>query len=439
MREQVLIKHQLRKNMIYNFITLTIIFSVLGLIIYTQVATSLYKSSDDELINNKNKIAILADENPNFSGNTSETFPPKITTSDGTDSQIVVKKRQAEDAPNPRLVYIFRDSSGNIKENIGSYNSNYFSDVDFNSSLIDEIYTTTVDGQYEYRGINYQVDNNGETSYVQVLINIDAEKTIIESFTITLIIGIVICIILSLIASYLLSKMTLKPIISSWKKQTEFVQNASHELRTPLTIIQAKQELLLEEPQSKIIDKAEDISTVLGETRRLSKLVKDLMALARADSNKMEIKKEKTDIDYLVKQVSEPFAEIAKSQNKNFELDLKYKKEINIDRNKIHQLLVILLDNAIKYTSKGEMIKITTEERDGKLALDVLDTGIGVSDQGLKHIFDRFYREDKARSRETGGSGLGLSIAHLIVDGHGGTIKAEHNNPKGTKFEIKLK
>lgn len=101
-------------------------------------------------------------------------------------------------------------------------------------------------------------------------------------------------------------------------------------------------------------------------------------------------------------------------------------------------MIVILLDNAIKYTEANDKIEICTFEKDNKCIIEVKDTGIGVSSQGLKRIFERFYREDEARNRETGGTGLGLSIANIIVSSHGGTIKASHNNPKGTIFTIKL-
>ena len=97
-----------------------------------------------------------------------------------------------------------------------------------------------------------------------------------------------------------------------------------------------------------------------------------------------------------------------------------------------------MLDNAIKYTEKGDTIELLTYSKDGKFTLEVRDTGIGISDEAITHIFDRFYREDKARNRETGGSGLGLSIADVIVKAHNGTIKASHNKPKGTVFTIKL-
>ena len=296
-----------------------------------------------------------------------------------------------------------------------------------------------LNGEYSYRCINYKEEKDGELYYIQVLINVDAEESIMQNFKTTLIISLVLCVGIALGASFILSNITLKPIIESWRKQTEFVQNASHELRTPLTIIQAKQELLLEEPESKIIDKTEDISISLSETRRLSKLVKDLMVLARSDSNKTKLEKKDVNIDELIKHVTEPFSEMAKMQEKEIKLDLNYNKDINIDSNRIHELLVIILDNSIKYTEKGDTITIKTEDKDGKLNLSIADTGIGISDENIKHIFDRFYREDKARSRETGGSGLGLAIAKTIVTEHGGNIKASHNKPKGTIIEIKLK
>ncbi len=247
-----------------------------------------------------------------------------------------------------------------------------------------------------------------------------------------------IIIITSAVASYVLSKRTLKPIFMAWEKQTEFVQNAAHELRTPLTIIQAKQQLLLKEPESKIIDKSEDIRLTINETRRLTKLVKELMILATADSNQLQIKKELKDIDELIKEVVTPYMEYAEMQNKELLLELKCNKKINIDINKITQLMVILLDNAIKYTKEGEKIKVNTYYKDGKCTIEVIDEGIGISDEQKKHIFERFYRADKARTRETGGTGLGLAIAQTIVKVHGGTIKVYNNEPKGTKFVIKI-
>lgn len=247
-----------------------------------------------------------------------------------------------------------------------------------------------------------------------------------------------IIIITSAVASYVLSKRTLKPIFMAWEKQNEFVQNAAHELRTPLTIIQAKQELLLQEPESKIIDKSEDINIMLKETKRLTKLIKELMVLAMADSNELKMHKEKVNIDDLIKEIITPYKDFAEMQEKEIILDLNYGKEANIDRNKINQLLVIILDNAIKYTAEKDTITVKTYSKEGKCVIEVADTGIGISKEAAKHVFDRFYREDKARSREKGGTGLGLSIAHTIVKLHGGNIKITSNEPKGAKVIIKI-
>ena len=135
------------------------------------------------------------------------------------------------------------------------------------------------------------------------------------------------------------------------------------------------------------------------------------MDLARSDSNKYKLNKEEYNIDDLIKEVVKPYQDFAKLEGKKIILNLKYNKKINIDKNKIEEMLIILLDNAIKYTEKGDSIT---------------------------RVFDRFYREDKARSRQTGGTGLGLSIAHTIITKHKGTIKAMHNEPKGTIILVKL-
>lgn len=130
------------------------------------------------------------------------------------------------------------------------------------------------------------------------------------------------------------------------------------------------------------------------------------MILARGDSSEDVIKKEKFDLDTFVKDMCTPYKEMAEIEGKEFDINLNYNKNINADKNRIHQLLVIVLDNAIKYTEKKEKIELCTYEKENKCVIEIKDTGIGISDETKKHMFERFYREDKARSRQTGGSGL---------------------------------
>lgn len=428
MNEQKLIKKQLAKNMLYAFIVFAIILIFFDAIIYHQVSTYMYKSIDKELIR-----AMELYQNKNIVSEVKKVITKELDEN--------IKITYVETKVNPRVVCIVRDSEGNIlnSETIGRFYNDYVKDIEFNKSKTDKVYSIKVQDKYNYRGITVKgTTSEGEEIYIQLLANVDGEVATINNMTDTLLVGSLIIIGIAIIGSYILSKMTLKPIMESYKKQTEFVQNAAHELRTPLTIIQAKQELLLQEPESKIIDKSEDINIMLKETKRLTKLIKELMVLAMADSNELKMHKEKTNVDNLIKEIIIPYKDFAEMQEKQINIDLNYGKESNIDRNKINQLLVIILDNAIKYTAEKDIITVKTYSKEGKCVIEVADTGIGISKEAAKHVFDRFYREDKARSREKGGTGLGLSIAHTIVKLHGGNIKITSNEPKGAKVIIKI-
>lgn len=432
MSEEKRMKRSLLKNMLFSFIIFTILFLIFDLIIYNQISVSLYKDIDKELYMQIEKYDKELKEEQN-------TSSEKVENSKKQKSE--KKDYYNSKSLNPRIIYIVRDENGEIvnKEAIGKIYEKYSDDIVFNKEKLKEVYSVNLDNKYNYRGLNFEsTDEEGNKIYVQLLANVDGEEKTLSNLLNMLVIGTAILITISILASYILSKRMMLPIYKAYKRQTEFVENASHELRTPLTIIQAKQELLLQEPESKIIDKSEDINLTLKETRRLTKMIKELMALARSDSNEYVLNKEDFNIDELILEIVKPYKDYAELENKKIELNLTYKKEIKADKNKITELLIILLDNAIKYTGENDTITIKTYSKEGKCNIEVADTGIGISDEGLKRIFDRFYREDKARTRETGGTGLGLSIAHTIVTRHKGSIKAMHNTPKGSIFLVKI-
>ncbi len=427
--EEKIIRKQLVKNMLYNFVIFTIIFILFGILMFHTLQLFVYESSSRELNLVKEKMVERIKNPITRKDNKGELEQPK-------EKRFEIEGLQI----NPRVTYIVRDEEGNIKntDKIGRIYDEFGESISFDKTKLNSIYEMQIN-RYCYRGINMKTVNEfGKLQYVQLLINVDSEKMMIENYLKILMIGIGITIMLSLIASYIISKRALQPIIENWKKQTEFVQNASHELRTPLTIIQTKQELLLQEPNKKIIDKSEDIMLTLNEAKRLSKMTKDLMTLARADSEQIDLAKEEVNVDEFIQKLVMPYKEFAEMEEKKVELDLNLQESIFMDRNKIHQVMVILLDNAIKYTKPNDTITIHTERKEGKCIIEVKDTGIGISEEGLKHVFERFYREDKARSRKTGGTGLGLSIAQYLVSLHKGSIKIIHNEPKGTRVIIKL-
>lgn len=435
MEEKDELRLKLFKHILYNIVVFMVIFIIFGLFVFAMVRANVYRSVDKELYDSKCKILELEEVRVNIMFD-SFTIKNEIKNllKDTNVSDYITRR-----IVNPNIIVVVRDADGKIiNEDLGRL-AEYSDEIKFDSKNLDCIYELVIEGEYPYRGINFVIDEDDEEAhYVQLLINVDSENNLVNGYFKIITIAVFVGCVLSVFASYILSKKTLKPLADNLVRQTEFVQNVSHELRTPLTIIQAKQELLLQEPNKRIIDKSEDIALTLNETKRLSKLVKDLLVLSRADSHKMTLQKENINIDDYIKEIVAPYQEIANMQEKEVVLDFNYKMDVNIDANKIYQLMIILLDNAIKYTEEKDTIKIKTYSKDNKCVIEISDTGIGVSDEGLKRIFERFYREDKARNRETGGTGLGLSIANIIVSAHNGTIKATHNTPKGTVFTIKL-
>ena len=436
MEEKEQVRLKFFKHIIYNICVFMIIFIVFGLFVFFMVQDTIYENVDNELYESERKILELENLSVNTILGTKE-FRNQIEDILQSNLNVYyITKRIV----NPNVVVVVRDLDGEIiNDDLGRL-SEYTSEINFDKENLDKIYEITIENEFPYRGINFLLEGNDsqEDRYIQLLINVDGEKDLVNAYFRIISLAVLLGCILSILASYILSKKTLKPLTDNLIKQTEFVKNVSHELRTPLTIIQAKQELLLQEPNAKIIDKSEDIVLTLNETKRLSKLVKELLILSRADSNKLNLQKESVNIDDYLKEIILPYKEIAQMQEKEIILDLNYKVDINIDASKIYQLMIILLDNAIKYTEAKDKIEIKTYLKDNRCNIEVKDTGIGISDEGLKRIFERFYREDRARNRETGGIGLGLSIANVIVTAHNGTIKASHNEPKGTIFTIKL-
>lgn len=419
-------KNQQWKFMVYNLIAFTIIFGIFGIIIFSEVQRTLYSQADKELFMTKERML----ESDSFA------MPPR------NDSFNPPHREKEKGILSPRMIVLQWDNNGNIlnKGQIGTLiYEQYLQNFKLDKTKMNEIAMMTIDGGYDFRYIlfeNKQTDDN--IAYTQLLINVDAEQNIIANFEKIIIICAIIFIVLSISASYILSKKMMKPILHSWMKQAEFVENASHELRTPLTIIQNKLEMLLTTPQERIANKFENIALSLSETRRLSKLTSDLLTLARADSAETQLMKHAIDVDAFIQKVCAPYQEIAESQDKYFWLKLDCPVKIEADEVRLHQLLVILLDNALKYTKENDSIGVKTFMEEQKVVVEVSDTGIGIEEENMKYIFDRFYREDKARSRETGGVGLGLSIAQWIVSQHKGTIKVFKNHNKGTTFKIKL-
>lgn len=220
------------------------------------------------------------------------------------------------------------------------------------------------------------------------------------------------------------------------RTRRDFIANVSHELRTPLTSIQGYSETLLEgslDPSTK-----EFLEIIRKNAFRMSRLTEDLLALARVESGEKEFKLQPTMAGELLREAKQGFRETAKSQGIEMEVCDNAMKPVQADRDAIYQVFSNLIDNALKYAHEGRRFVIGAKDVENGVEFYVQDFGPGISSEHLPRLFERFYRVDKVRSREGGGTGLGLAIAKHIVLAHGGSIQADSELHKGSRFSFTL-
>ena len=432
MTERTLIRRELTKQTMLLFVVFAVLFSLLGMGVYSMVSSNIYRTTDENLRaagKESDFITLSAASEEAEGAQPQEAYVDDLSRSDLQDIVVV----------DPQYITLMRDEQGKLLDTVGLYATypSFLEAMPFDADDLDHIYQTSAGG-HEYRGITYAFDGDDEAAYLQMLVNVDSEIAILDGFTRALVVYLAVAVVVSAAASYLLSRRTLKPIVANMRAQTEFVQNASHELRTPLAVIQTTSELLLDCPDSRIVDRFEDVSAISSETKRLARLVDDLMALSLGDAGRASLDAGAVDVDALVRDMAATYEDFAALQDKRIVVDAAFNGTVRADADKLRQLLAIVLDNALKYTSAGDEVALSTRASGSKYVIKVADTGCGIDPEDRAHAFERFYRADKARSRETGGYGLGLSLAQSIVEAHGGAIALEANEPRGTAVLISL-
>ncbi len=236
---------------------------------------------------------------------------------------------------------------------------------------------------------------------------------------------------------YLLAGRALRPIRAAMDRQQAFVADASHELRTPLALIRANAEVLQREADRPVQANIASVNDVISETDRLSGMVGQLLTLARADGKPQTIS-QKVDLSVIAADTVREMRLLAEPRQITIALEAGVAAWVRGDPSRLRELLTILLDNAMKYSDDGATARVAVTNSNHRAVLQVSDNGHGIPADALPRIFDRFYRVDKARSREMGGAGLGLSIAKLIAERHGGTIKIESVVGVGTTATVEL-
>jgi heavy metal sensor kinase len=230
----------------------------------------------------------------------------------------------------------------------------------------------------------------------------------------------------------------LSRIEGAFQRVAQFTADASHELRTPLAILRTRTELALRRPRSER-EYQEVLGQLLHGLERSSDLVERLMLLARADSGDRILQHERVQLDVILRSVCEQGATLAAAKNLRFHMQLNPQEmPLEGDADFLERLFLILIDNAIKYTAPEGEIVLSGQVEGSAVVVSVRDSGIGISEADLPHLFERFYRVDKARSRESGGAGLGLAIGRWIARAHHGEIEVESTLGKGAVFRVRL-
>ncbi|EHJ52080.1 sensor histidine kinase [Streptococcus macacae] len=413
------------------FAVFTGIFLVMTIIIIQVMQFGIYSSVDNSLKTAKGNIedyvtmnmshgVILPDGSEEESG-----FPFKV-------------KTNGEMAANTDT--ILYDKKHRVLNSINAFSSLYR--IRPQLSEIGEIVqqkTKNVYGQTEtYRTITVKVKSRfyPKVKFATIVVNTTQLEQANKRYVSIIITVMIVFWFISVFASFYLAKWSRKPILENYERQKSFVENASHELRTPLAVLQNRLESLFRKPEATIFDSSESIASSLEEVRNMRLLTTNLLNLARRDDG---IEPELADIQPIFfEEIFRNFQMIAEENGKALHIKNKVNRSIKTDKTLLKQLMTILFDNAVKYTDNNGEIWIDLKTTDRNLFFSVSDNGPGIADEDKKKIFDRFYRVDKARTRQKGGLGLGLSLAKQITDSLKGSILIKDRKPQGTIFEVRI-
>jgi len=242
----------------------------------------------------------------------------------------------------------------------------------------------------------------------------------------------------SFLLGYFLAGKTLKPIEQALEEQKRFVADASHELRTPLTALKTSMEVALRDKMTALKETKNLIKSNLEEINSLQSLANNLLSLANYQTNGQNLIFEEINIAEIIKNTQRKILPLAKEKNLGIKLFVEPKK-IEANKESLESMVLIFLDNAVKFTLPKGKVTVTSFADKRWLFIKVKDTGIGISQADLPHIFDRFYRADQSRSKnKVSGFGLGLSLAKKIIEIHKGSVEVSSILGKGTTFTIKL-
>ncbi|MEM8779457.1 MAG: HAMP domain-containing sensor histidine kinase, partial [Cyanobacteria bacterium P01_G01_bin.49] len=275
--------------------------------------------------------------------------------------------------------------------------------------------------------------------YLEVAVSIAPIRDSLSRSRLFLSLGVPITLGFIGIVGWMLGGLAMQPVKRSYEQLQRFTADASHELRAPVAAILSNAQVGLLAPTEDIRQPRQRLSNIVTQSKLMSALIANLLFLARHQGQLNPQDITKTNVVDLLNSVAREYQTLAKEKGLKFNFNVPIiSLEVKSDRDLLQQAIHNLLDNAIKYTSAGGMVALELTVKPRRILIKVKDTGIGIAASDLPYIFDRFYRVDQARTRQTGGFGLGLAIAQQIIQAHNGKITVESAAGKGTTFQICL-
>lgn len=300
-----------------------------------------------------------------------------------------------------------------------------------------DLRTITLNDGRRARLLTYRLTRSDGPAALQLARELSDQEQVLNQLTLGLIGLGAFSMALVGAASWWLAGRALRPAQEAWERQQRFIASASHELRAPLTLIRASAEVALRDTSPDAADQHELLGDILAESDHMRRLVDDLLTLTRLDSGQLKLTIAPVDLADLLRNVQRQVARLG--EQRGIAVDLETASgTVQADAERLQQILLIALDNALRYTPSGGRITLSAKPTGRMVQIDIADTGSGIAPEHLPHIFERFYRADPARGRENGNAGLGLAIAKGLVEAMHGRITVTSAFGAGTTVSVAL-
>jgi signal transduction histidine kinase len=393
------------------------------------------KSMDDDITSSLQQSATNLATTTDIAGAGTRILPPGVRNDPGVlrgNDEALATVLETD------VFYLTTDTRGNVLSNPRQINLEGLNLAELSAEAASVPNTEEVSAAgHHYRILTEPLNANIGPAYLHVGRSLDARDRQLQTLAIVLGLGGLVGVAVSGAGGWWLAGRALVPIRKSLDTQRRFISDASHELRTPIAVVKANNELLLRHPEDTIESAYDQVEAVGAEADHMAHLVEDLLTLARADEGRATLAMSAFDLGELAQEVGRDMGALAELRGLTLDIHTS-KVEVEADPQRLRQLMVILIDNALKYTPKGGQVTLAVTRNGRRAELSVSDTGPGISPDDQKRVFDRFFRIDEARTRAVGGSGLGLAIGRWIAEAHDGRLIVESTPGKGATFTVQL-